>query len=223
MWNRANSLGAGEEAVSGNQRSLLEWAGLSESIWMWREMECWNLKSNPNLTAFGEIQNLTNDDVCLKQWWPPPGSALTVRSLTSLQSKENLTSSDLHAPKAWLSGYCLCTFLSRAAAGLCACVATTWNTAIEGIPALALDLSTLMQTTEPVRSTVWSHSHVWQSWQALMWRFMLKTQCLRNIFPFTLGFAQKWLVSDNPIACVNELVPVQSLIAICISLHQTVI
>lgn len=44
-----------------------------------------------------------------------------------------------------------------------------------------------------------------------------------TFYPSPLGFAQKWLVSDSLIAFVNELVTVQSLIAICISLHQTTI
>lgn len=65
----------------------------------------------------------------------------------------------------------------------------------------------------------------WHLWQALKWRFTLK-HCLRNTFSFypsLLGFAQKWLVSDSLIAFVNDLVIVQSLIAICISLRQSVI
>lgn len=53
-----------------------------------------------------------------------------------------------------------------------------------------------------------------------------KTLLFKKYFPFypsPLGFAQKWLVSDSLIAFVNELVTVQSLIAICIPLHQTTI
>lgn len=43
-----------------------------------------------------------------------------------------------------------------------------------------------------------------------------------SLLPLAMGVAQKWLVSnDSLIAFVNELVTVQSLIAICISLCQT--
>lgn len=54
----------------------------------------------------------------------------------------------------------------------------------------------------------------------------IKNYCLRNIFPFypsLLGFIQKRLLSDSLITFVNDLVTVQSLIAICISLRQTAI
>lgn len=95
--------------------------------------QCEELEWSPE----GETQNLTNGASCLKHWQPPPGAVLT-----GLQGKANSLGMVvwvllMHLP---LQGWTLCCCRHTAAIKR----------------SLALDLSTLIQTTEPAQSTLWT-------------------------------------------------------------------